>query len=280
MSKKTSESGRRTEHGIRAAPVWLRGALSQISGGLAGFAIYVGWFHLNGTAPASLDAVLIAGAIAAIAGHKLFRMPGWWLPINAVFIPGLWFGVHGSWPPWIFAALFVVSVLIFWNAARDRVPLYLSNRKTSDAVAAILRAFEPPEPDEGAAAPSRRFCDLGSGTGGFAVRLARACPMWQVVGYENAPILVLIATLRARFVDNGRLAFFRRDFWNQPLGDFDVVYAFLSPAPMVRLHEKVRRELRPGAIFISNSFEVPGVQPDEVVELDDSRRTRLLIWRF
>jgi hypothetical protein len=68
--------------------------------------------------------------------------------------------------------------------------------------------------------------------------------------------------------------------WNIDLSEFDVVYAFLSPAPMERLFEKVRREMKPGSIFISNSFMVPGESPTETVEISDRRQTKLLIWRF
>jgi hypothetical protein len=38
--------------------------------------------------------------------------------------------------------------------------------------------------------------------------------------------------------------------------------------------------MRPGTLFISNTFTVPGVAPDEVVELDDLTHARLLIWRM
>ena len=48
---------------------------------------------------------------------------------------------------------------------------------------------------------------------------------------------------------------------------------------MPRLWEKVRREMRPGSLFISNSFDVPGFPPDETVELHDLSRARLLVWR-
>jgi hypothetical protein len=38
--------------------------------------------------------------------------------------------------------------------------------------------------------------------------------------------------------------------------------------------------MRPGSLFISNSFEVPGTSPAEVVELHDLSHARLLIWRL
>ena len=49
---------------------------------------------------------------------------------------------------------------------------------------------------------------------------------------------------------------------------------------MARLYAKAREEMKPGSLFISNSFAVPDVDPDEIVEVDDSRRTRLLVFRL
>jgi hypothetical protein len=45
------------------------------------------------------------------------------------------------------------------------------------------------------------------------------------------------------------------------------------------LWEKASEEMRPGALLISNSFEVPGVEAQEVLPVDDWRHSRLLIWR-
>ena len=62
------------------------------------------------------------------------------------------------------------------------------------------------------------------------------------------------------------------------MAEFGVVYCFLSPQPMAELWRKARAELRPGALFISNSFAVPGVSPDFTVEVGG--RQRLLVWRM
>ncbi len=63
------------------------------------------------------------------------------------------------------------------------------------------------------------------------------------------------------------------------MGDYDVVYAFLSPAPMPRLWEKAGIEMAPGAMLISNSFVVPDVAPVAVITVDDRRATRLYVYR-
>jgi hypothetical protein len=59
----------------------------------------------------------------------------------------------------------------------------------------------------------------------------------------------------------------------------DVVYAYLSPVPMARLWCKVCEEMPSGSRFISNTFPVPGVEPERVVELDDFHHSRLYVYR-
>ena len=70
----------------------------------------------------------------------------------------------------------------------------------------------------------------------------------------------------------------RADLWEVGLAEFGVVYCFLSPEPMAELWRKARAELRPGALFISNSFAVPGASPDFTVEVGG--RQQLLVWRM
>ena len=88
----------------------------------------------------------------------------------------------------------------------------------------------------------------------------------------------VVGWLRARGVPNIR---WRMDnLWATRLEEFDVVYAFLSPAPMPELWVKIQHEMKPGSLFVSNSFPVPDIEPENVLELDDARRTRLYCYRI
>ena len=71
---------------------------------------------------------------------------------------------------------------------------------------------------------------------------------------------------------------FALDMWKADLSKYDVVYAFLSPELMPQLWEKVSQEMSTGSVFISNSFAVPDIEPTEVWELSDSRKTQLFIY--
>ena len=68
--------------------------------------------------------------------------------------------------------------------------------------------------------------------------------------------------------------------WNLPLGEYRVVYAFLSPAPMQALWAKAQREMKPGTILISNTFRIPGVVPELECPLPDRRDAHLLVYRL
>ena len=69
--------------------------------------------------------------------------------------------------------------------------------------------------------------------------------------------------MRVRFVS----------MWSLSLSEWDVVYTFLSPAPMSRLWEKVQSEMKTGSLFITNSFAVPAKANRTVVVKDERSST-------
>lgn len=217
-------------------------------------------------APLALRAGLIGGA-AAISGVGMGLGKGW-LPLQI----GLPFAVFGAQtmaiPAWVFLSSFVILALVYSNSARGRVPLYLTNPKTRAAIAALL----PPRP--------HRFADLGCGLGGVVLGLARLRRDSRFVGIESAPIPLMIAFFRAALAAPGNVRLRFKDFWKADLGEYDVVYCFLSPVPMADLYRKARAEMRPGSRLISNSFAVPDVPPTDIVDVADRRGTRLFIWDF
>ncbi len=212
---------------------------------------------------------LVVGAASALAARAL-RLEPWWLAILFAFPPALWAMATLDPPRWLWPLLLLALLALYGATFSTRVPLYLSGPK---ARATLLGLLPPP-------GGSCRFLDLGSGLGGLVLSLARERPDGHFTGVELAPLPALVAWLRARSarLPNARLA--RASLWDQPLAGYDVVHAFLSPVPMPRLWEKALREMKAGSLFVSNSFEVPGHAPDEVIEVGDVRGSRLLCWRM
>jgi len=205
------------------------------------------------------------GILAALVG-RMFGLPWWWAPINAIFVPltiaSRVAGLDGSW----YLAAFVLLSAVYWTTFRTRVPLYLSNKAVCEAVATLLptdRAF--------------RFLDIGCGLGTVLARLAPRFPNGDFRGVEVAPIPFVWSWVRGRI--SGQFRARRRDFWREDLAACDVIYAFLSPVPMTELWRKARHEMRPGSLFISNCFRVDGVPADQVIAVGDGRRA-LHVWRM
>jgi SAM-dependent methyltransferase len=204
------------------------------------------------------------GLCAALASH-LLRGPAWWLPIHFGFMPLAVLTLRLGLPSWIWLTGFVLLLLIFWRTDRSRVPLYLTNTLASEALAGLL----PAEPIA--------VIDLGCGDGGLLSRLARARPDCRFVGFEHAPLTWAWAWLRCRRQANVELRF--GDFWPHPLGDYALVYAFLSPVPMQRLWIKAKSEMKANALLVSNSFAVPDIPPEATVEVADGRHTCFYCYR-
>jgi SAM-dependent methyltransferase len=239
---------------------------SQLSSLLASWLLLLALARLLGWQFSLLSAAWLQGSLAALIG-QLCGLSRWWLPINVGFVPVLVLLQDHSLPPWLLLAGFVVLLLLNWNALTERVPLYLTGTAAEQRLVQRLALLPA----------GFRFVDLGSGLGGTLLRLAQAYPAGCFVGVETAPLTFALCWLRCLFQRNCRVRF--RSFWHEPLGEYDVVYCFLSPAPMPALWQKACEEMRPGALFISNSFEVPGVEAEEVLAVEDWRHSRLLIWR-
>lgn len=210
---------------------------------------------------------LLQGIVAAGFGRAL-GMETWWLPIHGLFVPGLVWTLGFGLPPAYALGAFCLLASLYWGVSRTRVPLYLSSRAATLAVAGLL-------PQE----RSFSFLDLGCGLGGVLASLARARPAGRYFGIESAPLPFLFARLRAALaVKSCRISW--GDFRDLDLGSYDVVYAYLSPAAMGELWRKASREMRAGSLLISNGFAIPGMPPALTVATGATAGPGLLLWRM
>ncbi|MFZ2405201.1 MAG: hypothetical protein WAW41_08695 [Methylobacter sp.] len=208
---------------------------------------------------------LVQGAAAALCSSVL-RQPYWWFPIHLLFLPMAIAMLTLQLPSWLYLLIVLLLALVFWGTVKGDVPLFLSSAAVADAVTAIVER-------ENAGA----FADLGAGVGSVAVPLAQHRAM-TVDAWERAPLPWLITAWRCRKLPNATVK--RASLWDSDLARYDAVFAFLSPAVMVELGEKIRREMRPGSLFISSSFPIPDWQPESVVQIEDRRGTKLFCYRI
>ncbi|BDU71606.1 class I SAM-dependent methyltransferase [Mesoterricola silvestris] len=223
----------------------------------------------SGLLPIALQgrpAVLLMGILAAGIGLGLGLGPRW-VP-GMLFLPWLLDLLLRHPPPtWVWPAALVSLLLIYGGGILTRVPLYNSNRAAWEALLSLC----PPG--------LLRLADLGAGLGGPLAFLARARPDGFFLGVEASPLTFALAWLRTLPL-RGNCRVHLGSLWNQDLSGFELVYAFLSPAPMPRLWEKARREMRPGTLFVSNTFEVPGRTPTLRIPLPGRKDACLLAYRM
>lgn len=210
---------------------------------------------------------LLQGLLSAIASAK-FSLPKWWWIIQFLFWPLLLLGMNSPKLVAVAPIILVLLLLVFGGVFRHRVPLFLSSRMAVDTLISLI-------PSD----PGIRVMDLGCGTGGLLCALKHNKPSLDVSGIEAAPMPWLLAWLRCRFGQAGVKLHFG-SFWDHDLSEYDVVYAYLSPAPMRRLWQKISAEMRDGTLFISNTFEVPDVPAERVITVHDWNDSELFIWQI
>lgn len=227
--------------------------------------------------PDNMTIAFCSGALAAALSYAA-GLARWWLPIQLLFAPALVFMLKVNIPPGIYLAAFLVMLFVYWSTFSSQVPLYFSSKRVWQTLEELLPPAELASPD--AAGKNFTFMDIGSGTGGVLTHLAAVRPDGRYFGVENAPLPYLLSRIRIRLGGHSDCEVLWGSLWNCDLAPYDVVFACLSPVPMEQLWHKVKQEMRPGSVFVSNSFAVPQHPPQYSITLDDLHRSTLHIWRM
>lgn len=222
------------------------------------------FFYLTHWPVSAWSFVFLQSFICALLVKAFFRLP-YWIAVISILLPPLVFGAfhYLSITSTFYGVGFVILALTFSHTLKERVPLYLTNQTTNSALLKIIHEKQV-----------RRVVDLGSGFGGVVRSLASKTV--ESVGVETAPVLWLLSSFLCSLTRRGRIE--RKNIWKTDLSYYNLVYAFLSPAVMEKLWEKVQSEMQPGSLFVSNSFMVPGVKPSQVLTLEDGRKTKLYLY--
>lgn len=198
-------------------------------------------------------AALMQGVFAAMLVYVI-RLAPWWFPIQFFFPIAVVVSAAVQLPPLLYFVAFFLFLVLFWSTFRTQVPFYPSNSAVWHAVEELLPKGRP-----------LRIIDVGSGFGGMVIYLARMRPESEVVGVELAPLPWICSRLRGRVSGSGGL-FVRRDYYRVDFREFDVVFAYLSPAAMPALWRKAHTEMRKGTLLLSYEFAISGVEPTMVVQ--------------
>ncbi|QZA79159.1 class I SAM-dependent methyltransferase [Deefgea tanakiae] len=210
----------------------------------------------------SLIAIALASSISFLLAKSLHD-GFWWKWIHLFFLPLIFLCLQLNIAPHWYLLALVLSWFVFGKVMVSRVPLYLSNQSA-------LSELESCIPLGG------HFLDVGAGTGKVLQHLSASRADLSLCGVEQAKA----PWLWGKFRLPSSVRWINADYQGLDFADYDCIYAFLSPAVMADLWSQARSQMKPGSLFISNSFEIPGVDPDQVIELNDWKNGKLLLWRM
>jgi predicted O-methyltransferase YrrM len=141
---------------------------------------------------------------------------------------------------------FILTGAIFWSVFLTQVPFYPSKPEVWTAVSKLLPGKK------------LRILEIGSGLGNFAIRMAQLRPESLVDGIEIAPLPWLISVIQAKFFAS-RVCFRLANYEKVDFANYDLIFAYLSPAAMPELWKKALQEMDSESLLISHEFPIPGI---------------------
>lgn len=109
--------------------------------------------------------------------------------------------------------------------------------------------------------------DLGSGDGRWLFALAKKTKAKHIVGLEISYFFYLLSRIKNLFSGYPQVKIKFQDLFKENLNQADVVICFLTPKAMVKLTDKFKKELKPGAKLISYAFKLPGAEPQKTFKI-------------
>jgi hypothetical protein len=194
-------------------------------------------------------------------------MDSWWRWIHFGFPLAMWGMSSWQVPSELYLAGFIISLSLFWTTFRSQVPFFPSRPIVWQQVAKVIPQHRPV-----------RLIDIGSGLGDMAMHMSKLRSDSHIEGIEIAPLPWLISYVRAK-LRRSNAVFKMGDYRTLDFANYDVIFAYLSPAAMLTLWEKASQEMQSGSFLISLEFEIPGVTPS--IRIEGSENSPMIyVWKM
>ncbi len=214
--------------------------------------IFAGLTSMHVAAWAAFATASAAGVLLSAWGttrwRRIFIAAGFPLSLIAS-------GMAASMPAWAWLLPLVLLALLYPVSTWRDAPLF----PTPEGALLGLAALAP-------LPPTAAIVDAGCGVGDGLRELHREYPAARIDGLEWSWPLRIACAWRCRFAHVRRA-----DIWTADWSSYDMVYLFQRPESMPRARDKAGRELRSGAWLASLEFEVPTLEPQQVLRCPDGR---------
>lgn len=213
-----------------------------------------------------VDIVMMQALLAATFAYCL-NMAVWWRWIHFCFPITMLAMYRWQLPNEFYFAGFVITLSLFWTTFRSQVPFFPSRPAVWKQVAKLMPIDKP-----------LRLIDIGSGLGDMPMYIAKVRPECHIEGIEIAPLPWLVSYFRSK-IRYSSAVFKLGDYRALDFADYDIIFAYLSPAAMLALWGKANQEMKSGSLLISLEFEIPGANPS--MRIAGSEHSPMLyVWRI
>jgi len=130
-----------------------------------------------------------------------------------------------------------------------------TSRRATRALANTIEKYKP---------DAKNFYDLGCARGALSLRMKKILPRVDIYGIDNSAVRIFFANLKKKILRR-RINFQKQDIFKTDLRNADAVYTYLWYDLMPILEKKLQKELRQGAVVITNTSHFQDWQPTEKV---------------
>jgi hypothetical protein len=214
-----------------------------------------------------LSFLVLMHAAIAVWFANITNMAKWWRWIHFFFPLAVWIMSQWHVPNTIYLIGFLLSLSLYWTTFRTQVPFFPSTATVRQQVLTLIPQYQP-----------MRIIDIGSGLGDMSMYIAKLRPECSVEGIEIAPLPWLISIVRAK-LNRSKVDFRIGDYRLLNFANYDLIFAYLSPAAMSDLWQKAQAQMRPGCLLVSYEFNIEGVEPTQIIQHTD-REKMVYVWKI
>ena len=173
--------------------------------------------------------------------------------------------------------IFLIITLLYFVFMLD-ILIFAHDLPTSKkAILEIVKIIKKYAPD------ASNFYDLGCGHGRVVLEIKKEMPNLNVYGIDKNPIRIFFAKIKALILKR-KIHFINENVFNINLSQADILYTYLWYDLMPVLEEKVKKELKRGAIVITNTSHFSNLKPIETIrvhpKIKDENFEKLFVYKI
>ncbi len=165
----------------------------------------------------------------------------------------------------IISLFFVTLILFMLLAMFIGAPLVPSKKETGERMVELLNLKK-----------GEVVYDLGSGDGRLLILAAKKGA--KAVGVEINPYVLIWSWIKGLLKGQiGRMKLIWGNYWSVNISAADAVVVYAMPGFMPKMAKKLKKELKPGTLIVSNSFQIPDLK---LIKQETVGKDRIFLYKL